>query len=144
MPAEALYEASYASAMDVTKTFEQQQAQTKSKTALKRERKELFWNERKHEMKKRKKDAKKSQKLARGVLNEIRQEAEQPGEPTIDSQQTSAEDITSKPVDELREARMKRKIDETKEYLSLCSKTYSVIIDCNFESDHNDKSIGDH
>lgn len=143
MPAEALYEASSAPEMDVTKTTEQQHAQTKSKTALKRERKELYWNERKHEMKKRKKDAKKSQKRAQGVLNEIRQETERPGEPTVEAQQTSAEVIASKPVDELREARMKRKIDETKEYLKLCSNTYSVIIDCNFESDHNDKSIGD-
>ena len=94
----------------------------KSKNALKRERKTAFWKE--------KKMLKKSSK------NEIKSNAK-------DDDCTGSEgNCDPEAAKEVAEARRKRKDAEKEDFHRLCDSCYSVVIDCNFESDHNDSSLG--
>lgn len=99
--------------------------ETKSKNALKRERRQEFWQGKKQDMKRQKKEQKRLRKVLLGEAEDA------------NSGDTQVKEVSA----EVLEARRQRREEEKKEFLERTDRCYSVVIDCNFESAHNDKSL---
>jgi hypothetical protein len=101
-----------------------------SRNALKRQRKTLIWQQKRKEMKERKKKIKKEAKVCELVE----------GKAELDSiQEANRNDID----DETKSMNRKiRKEEEKEQFFKKCDNSYHVIIDCNFENEHNDRALG--
>ena len=101
-----------------------------SRNALKRQRKTLIWQQKRREMKEGKKKIKKEAKVCELVE----------GKAELDSiQEANRNDID----DETKSMNRKiRKEEEKEQFFKKCDNSYHVIIDCNFENEHNDRALG--
>jgi tRNA (guanine9-N1)-methyltransferase len=112
----------------------QVQTATISKNALKRERRTALWQEKKQAMKRHKKE---QQQIRRTLLIE----ASNSSTAALIENASSDNNTDYKVVGaEVLEARRQRAAAQKKEFLDRCNQCYSVVIDCNFESAHNEKT----
>ena len=99
-----------------------------SRNALKRQRKTLIWQQKRKEMKERKKKIKKEAKVCELVDDKVE----------LDSKQ-EVNDIDGETKSMNRKI---RKEEEKEQFFKKCDNSYHVIIDCNFENEHNDRALG--